>query len=66
MTTAWRYLQKDHFTVQDEKMDTETVSWKRNLLAELICTLTHSGVWVDQESGKHHLCNNDFQENDSQ
>lgn len=64
MVTAWGSSQKDHFTVRNENIDKE-ISWKRNLLVELICTLSDSG-WLDQESGKHHLCNSDFQENDSQ
>ena len=65
MTTAWRSSQKDHFTVQNEKIDKE-ISWKRNLTVELFAHLLILVVSVNQESGKHHLCNSDFQENDSQ
>ena len=41
MTTTWDSSQKDYYTVQNEKTDKE-ISWKRNLLSELICTLTDS------------------------
>lgn len=61
MTTAWVSPPKDQYTVRNKKINRE-ISWKRNLLVELIYTLRILAVLVDQESGKHHFRNSDFQE----
>lgn len=65
MTAAWGSPPKDQYTVRNEKISRE-ISWKRNLVVELIYTLMILAVLVDQESGKHHFRNSDFQENYSQ
>lgn len=65
MATVWGSSQKDNHTVQNEKISKE-ISWKRNLLMSSFAHLLILAIWVNQESGKHHLHNSDFQENDSQ
>ena len=39
---------------------------KETCLLSSFADLLILAVWVNQESGKHHLRNSDFQENDSQ